>query len=107
MLNRKIKKLFHCFPGGIINSSEEFIIQTQEHYHSFSLRSCKTEEDVQAKVLEWCSINIQLINQINKYLKTDFSEQDLKLIYEYLGNAINHDLTVKFIRSNFDVRVLN
>ena len=42
----------------------------------------------------------------NSALETDFSTDDIKLIYQKLGNRINHDLTVKFAENGFDMKVL-
>ena len=44
---------------------------------------------------------------LNHYLGTFFSEEDINLIYQRLGNGINQELTYIFIDSDFDMEVLN
>ena len=43
---------------------------------------------------------------LNNALKTNFSQQDIELIYTKLGNGINHELTKKFVEKNFDMEML-
>lgn len=44
---------------------------------------------------------------LNDYLGTFFSDDDMDLIYQKLGNGINPELNYRFIDSGFDVGVLN
>ena len=48
-----------------------------------------------------------LFRSVNRYLGTDFSEDDMDLIYTYLGNECNHEKTVRFIKSGYDMEILN
>ena len=43
---------------------------------------------------------------INRFCGTDFTEMDMRLIYTYLGNRCNHEKTLRFIRSGYDMEVL-
>ena len=43
---------------------------------------------------------------INDYLGTDFDENDMDIIYTYLGNGLNHYLTTTFISTGFNMEVL-
>lgn len=88
----------------------------------FLIENCKTKKDVQCKVLEWWSrdackaihgsekvseiIQDYIRRGINEYLRTDFTRDDMCQIYCRLGNAIHHDLTLKFIESGFNMEVL-
>ena len=89
----------------------------------FLTSNCKSKKDVIAKVLEWwsrdayksefpCGESTSVVIQdyiregINEYLGTDFSREDMELIYTYLGNAIHHDLCLKFIESGYDLSLL-
>ena len=42
----------------------------------------------------------------NIYLGTDFTIEDMYLIYDKLGNAINHQLTLDFIANGYDMEFL-
>ena len=40
------------------------------------------------------------------FLHTDFSKDDIDLIYTYLGNACNHNRTLEFVRGGYDMGLL-
>ncbi|HEL2457763.1 TPA: hypothetical protein TZY53_000682 [Streptococcus suis] len=44
---------------------------------------------------------------LNYYLGTLFSDEDIALVYQRLGNGINPELTYRFIDSGFDMEVLD
>lgn len=116
------KKLSRAFPKSFINSALEFIAHKEANEY-FRLEDCECEFDVKCKVLEWlsrgayktCPFNSNLknerfhnfmLNGINDFLGTDFTEDDIEIIYTYLGNRCNHERTVKFIKSGYDMELL-
>ena len=119
MLPEYVKKLMACFPNSFINSNEEFIAHARNNEY-FMLADCKSEIDVKCKVIEWFSraacktepyrsakSNNQfhkfMLDGINRYLETNFDEQDMDKIYTYLGNCCHHSRTIKFIESGYDM----
>ena len=46
------------------------------------------------------------LRMCNEILGQQFSFDDWKLIYRKLGNAINPSLTTRFIKSNYDMKLL-
>ena len=46
------------------------------------------------------------MDNINNYLNTNFTKEKMELIYTKLGNAINHNLTIKFVESGYDTKIL-
>lgn len=117
-----IKRLMNCFPNSFINHNGEFIAEKKSNTY-FILEDCKTELDVKCKVLEWISrsayktqpyasekrnkeLHEFILNGINRFLGTNFSEDDMEQIYTYLGNAVNHERTVAFIESGYDMKLL-
>lgn len=116
------KKIMACFPQSFINSKGEFIAHARSNTY-LVLDNCKTPEDLQCKVLEWFSraahktqpyhadksnkkFHQFMLDGINTFLGTAFDFYDMDLIYTYLGNAVNHDLTVEFVRSGYDMSML-
>lgn len=116
------KKLAKAFPRSFINCSLEFIAHLAANEY-FRLEDCNTELDVQCKVLEWLSrgsfktspystkkkneeFHQFMLSGINKYLGTNFSHEDIEIIYSYLGNRCNHEKTVEFILSGYNMSVL-
>lgn len=116
-----IQRLMNCFTGSSINQYGEFIAHDKSNEY-FILKTCKTELDIKCKVIEWFSrgaykaepfrsdkankeLRSFMLNGINKFLGTSFTEKDMCVIYEYLGNACNHEKTIRFIESGYDFSV--
>lgn len=119
-----LKKLFKAFPNSIINHSFEFVADVNPRVNSyFCLSNCDSEEDVQAKVLEWLSrdaynsthyrtnkkndeVHRYHLDGINSFLGTEFMPEDVEFIYQELGNCITHKKTLEFIRSGYDMTLI-
>lgn len=43
---------------------------------------------------------------LNEFWGTDFTEEDFYKIYQHLGNAVNHEKTMRFVQSGFDMQEL-
>ena len=115
-------KLMRCFPHSFINGRGEFIAHQKSNTYLI-FNTCETLEDVQCKVIEWLSraayktepyrskqsnsdFHSFMLTGINQFLGTKFKNEDMEIIYTYLGNACNHDLTVQFVKSGFDMEVI-
>lgn len=117
----QVRKLMRCFPRSFINGEGEFIAHEYANEY-FILRNCETELDIKCKVLEWFSRSYKqriyrtpaknveyqefMRNGINKYLGTNFTKDDLRTIYSHLGNACNHEKTIEFVNSGYDMQFL-
>ena len=117
-----VQKLMNCFPRSVINQNGEFIAHIRTNQYLI-LRDCETEFDIKCKVLEWFSraayktepyrtkasndeFHSFMLSGINQFLQTDFMPGDMDKIYTYLGNACNHKKTIRFIRSGYDMAIL-
>ena len=117
-----IQKLMNCFQNSVINQNGEFIAHLKSNTY-FILKNCKTELDVKCKIIEWFSRSAYktcpydsvrsnkqfhkfMLEGINKFLGTEFTENDMETIYTYLGNACHHNLTIEFIESGYDMSIL-
>ena len=118
-----LKKLLGLFPGSYINQNLEVILIPKTNTY-FSLEGIQSRRDIIAKLLMWYSRTIAkgqpfrtqkrnnlfrevTKNSLNYYLGTLFSDEDMALIYQRLGNGINPELTYRFIDSGFDIEVLD
>lgn len=118
----EIFKVMKHFKGSYINSFGELIISVKGNVY-FKATNCKDKEDVICKLLEWCSRPIakgepycskkrniewrsSLLCGYNNYLGTNFTLDDMYWIYDKLGNAVNHKLTLEFIHSGFDLSLV-
>lgn len=115
--------LLKAFPKSFINERDEFIANERTNQYII-LSNCETSLEVKCKVLEWFSrpahktmpysqewrnrkFHEFMLKGINSFLDTNFTENDMAEIYCALGNAINHEKTVRFIESEYDFEVLH
>ena len=108
-------RLVTAFPRLLVNRYNELIIHPRRNTY-FRLDGVETERDMKAKILEWLSreaaksISAESqryhLNGINSFLGTDFTQEEMYEIYTYLGNACNHEKTLRFIDSGFDLSIL-
>jgi hypothetical protein len=118
----EIFKVMKHFTGSYINSFGELIISDRGNVF-FTATNCENKENVICKLLEWCSRpiakgqpyatnkrNIEWRNSLlygyNNYLGTNFTQDDMYWIYDKLGNAVNHELTLEFIHSGYDLSLV-
>ena len=95
--------LLKSFPESFINERDEFIAYKRTNTY-ICLGDCKKPIDIECKVIEWFSRpaskgmpysqewrNRQfrkfILDGINDFLETNFTESDMGEIYQYLGNA--------------------
>lgn len=117
-----IKNLMSIFNKSFINYRNELILIPKTNLY-FSLNNVENEFDLKCKVLEWCSRDAyksmpystdrrnrmyqdDVRENINIFLKTNFTRNDMELIYSKLGNGVHHELTIKFVQSNYDMNIL-
>ena len=126
-MNDAINRLKTCFSDSTINYFNEFIAHrcANRHYGAAccKLGGCKTAEDVISAALEMLTIDCcksapfetldanqrfhkYMLKGMNKLLGKAFTEKQYLAIYTRIGNGINHQLTVDFIRSGYDLKVL-
>lgn len=115
----ELQKLLNCFPDSYINRNLEVILIPKTNTY-FSLVGCGTKRDIIAKVLMWCTRDIDKCepyqqrkrnidfyvdnrDRLRKYLGADIN---VHVVYDRLGNGINKELTHRFIESGFDMNLL-
>jgi hypothetical protein len=122
MIDNVVLKLISVFQGGYINRGGEFIAHERANDY-FNIAMCVDEEEVKCKVLEWFSrgafknqpyvtakknneYHQFMLNGINGFLGTAFNESDIAIIYQHLGNNVNRMLCLEFVRSGYDISIL-
>lgn len=114
-VRKMLNKVSDFRSDAFINPLNELILIPKTNLY-FCLKDVKTELDFKCKVLEWCSRDCikgvtknwqeETSNLVNHILDTNFTKEQLEAIYCRLGNCVNHDLTIKFIQSNYDLSLL-
>ena len=118
----EVFNVMKCFPGSYLNPAGDLILSDEGNVY-FIAKGCATKQDIVCKLLEWCSRPIakgepyrsekrnrewreSLLDGYNEYLQTNFTQEDMYWVYDKLGNAVNHELTLKFIDSGFDLSLV-
>lgn len=118
----EIFSVMKCFKGSFINGFGELIISDRGNVY-FTATGCKDKTDIICKLLEWCSRPIakgapyvsakrnqewreKILEGYNRYLGTKFTLTDMYWIYDQLRNAVNHEFTLKFIESGYDLNLV-
>lgn len=121
-IKEELQHLMHCFLGSFINCNNELIFHPKINY-SFILDDCHNPIDVKAKVLMWFSrpccktvvykrekqndnFHKKMTAKLSEYLGVGLTVEQVRLIYQNLGNGVRKDLTYKFIDSGYDLKVL-
>lgn len=116
----RLQKLQEAFPKGRFTKEGDFLTYPRL---LIGFSPDGTMEDLTSKVLEWLSrpafksepyrtkaANDKLhkyhLDGINSFCETSFTEADIEEIYTYLGNHVDHEKTLRFIRSGYDMAAL-
>lgn len=102
-------------PRSFINHNFELIVEPKNNIY-FMLKDVDSELILKCKVLAWLSrpsckgVSDYWQNRIraivNEFLGTEFTEDEMYEIYTYLGNDCNRSKSIKFIESDYDLKVL-
>lgn len=110
-----VTKALRVFPCSFINANEEIILEPTNNVY-FRLEEVTSELDFKCKMFAWVSRPIakglgkhwskRVLKSFNDFMGTEFTKDDMYAIYDRLGNDINRKLTIAFIESNFDMKLL-
>lgn len=110
-----INHALQIFPKSFINNSNEIILEPRNNVY-FRLDGVNSELDFKCKMFAWLSRPIakglnkywspKVLNGFNRLLNTNFTKEDMYKIYDRLGNDVNRELTIRFIKSNYDLSIL-
>ena len=115
-------RLMRYFPGSFINHNGEFIAHKKSNTY-LVFDKCENLQDLAVAVIEWLSraayktepyystaannkFHRFMLDGINNFLGTEFTNDDMELIYTHLGNGVNRKLAVQFVESNCNMEVL-
>ena len=122
MINAELLRLMNCFPQSFITRHEEFIAHPEANEY-FLLAKIEGDTELKYKTLEWLSrgacitepfkskkknneFNSFMLSGINMFLGTNFTKDDMVVVYTYLGNRCNRTLTEEFVASGYDMEIL-
>ena len=104
-----------AFPKAYVTMNFELILVPRTNTY-INLNHCSTPDEFKAEVIEGVSrfafkaftkpLRKEHLDGINKLLDTKFTPEDMEYIYTNLGNGINHELCMKFVKSGYDLKVI-
>lgn len=119
---KTIESLLSSFPRSLITYDYKIMIDS---LNVFKFNDCQFPNDVKCKVLEYLSrwfsritgqpfrdeetnekYRVHILQGINNFLGTNFSEDEMRKIYNCLGYNCNHQKTLDFINSNYNMETL-
>ncbi|WP_405103091.1 hypothetical protein [Oceanobacillus sp. FSL H7-0719] len=110
-----INHALQVFPKSFINHNNEIILEPRNNVY-FRLDGIESELDFKCKMFAWLSRPIakglnrywssKLLKSFNELLNTHFTKDEMDQIYDRLGNDVNRELTIQFIKSNYDSFIL-
>lgn len=108
-------KIQRAFPKAYVTMNFELILVPRTNTY-INLNHCSTPDEFKAEVIEGVSrfafkaftkpLRKEHLDGINKLLDTKFTPEDMEYIYTNLGNGINHELCMKFVKSGYDLKVI-
>ena len=115
-LKNIVNHALNVFPKSFINNYDEFIFEPRNNVF-IGLKTVDSELDFKCKMFEWLSRPIckglnrywsyKLLGSFNQLLGTTFTKEDMGKIYGPIGNAVNPTLTVDFVKSGYDMTLLD
>ncbi len=113
--NAHYEILLRAFPKAYVTMNFELILVPRTNTY-INLNHCSTPDEFKAEVIEGVSrfafkaftkpLCKEHLDGINKLLDTKFTPEDMEYIYTNLGNGINHELCMKFVKSGYDLKVI-
>lgn len=109
------RKIQQAFPKAYVTMNFELILVPRTNTY-LNLNHCSTPDEFKAEVIEGVSrfafkgftkpLCREHLDGINKLLDTHFTPEEIEYIYINLGNGINHELCMKFVKSGYDLKVI-
>jgi hypothetical protein len=110
-----LEKVQGLFEKAFITLNTELILEPKNNVY-FRLADVQTKLDFDCKMIEYLSrpahkgmtkkFKIYFSERLNKYFNKSWNNDELSIIYTYLGGGCNRKLCIKFIKSNFDINLL-
>ena len=121
-LLESVQKAMKLLPGSYINANNELILIPKFNVYIL-LNDVKSNYDFKAKLCEWfsrdccCALRYQQQKRLNRYYQhntdvfnaicdTKFTIDDMEVVYTYLGNGINSELSKLFVVDGFNLNLL-
>ena len=118
-----VQKALKWLRGSCINHNNEIILIPKFNVSTL-LDDVNSDDDFKVKLCEWfsrdccCALRYAQNKRLERYWQenteafnficgTNFTVEQMEYIYTYLGNGIKHTLAQNFVKSGFDLSVID
>lgn len=118
-----VQKALKWLKGSYINHNNEIILIPKFNVYTL-LDDVNTDEDFKVKLCEYfsrdccCALRYSQQKRLNRYYQenieafnficgTNFTIEQMDYIYTFLGNGVKHALAKEFVKSGFDLSVID
>lgn len=118
-----VQKALKWLRGSYINHNNEIILIPKFNVYTL-LDDVNTDDDFKVKLCEWfsrdccCALRYSQQKRLDRYYQenteafnyicgTNFTVEQMEYIYTYLGNGIRHTVAKMFVKSGFDLSVID
>lgn len=118
-----VQKALKHLKGSYINHNNEIILIPKFNVYTM-LDDVNSDDDFKVKLCEWfsrdccCALRYCYKKTLDKYYQentdafnficeTNFTVEQMNYIYTYLGNGIKHELAKNFVKSGFNLSVID
>ena len=118
-----VQKALKWLKGSYINHNNEIILIRKFNVYTL-LDDVNTDEDFKVKLCEYfsrdccCALRYSQQKRLNRYYQenieafnficgTNFTIEQMDYIYTFLGNGVKHALAKEFVKSGFDLSVID
>lgn len=115
MTQALIERALQVFPKSFVHHNNEIILEPRNNIY-FRLNGVNTELDFKCKMFAYVTRHIakslnkywapRVLASFNELMGTNFTKDEMYLIYDRLGNDVNRKLTIQFIESNYNMELL-
>ena len=110
-----LKTIQKHFYDAYINYNNELIVEPENNIY-LVLKNASSDLAFKCQVLAWLSRpsckgigtmwQKKILALVNDLLGTSFTKEEIQLVYGKLGNNINPDLSIAFIESGYDMKLI-
>lgn len=117
-----VQKALNYLKGSFINHNNEIILIPKFNVYTL-LDDVETDDDFKVKMCEWfsrdccCALRYSQTKRLEKYYQenteafnficgTNFTIDEMEQIYTKLGNGIKHELAKEFVKSGYNLSLL-
>lgn len=114
-MSKYLERVLPFFPDAFITHNNELVLVPKINVY-FLLENVETDNDFDCKMIEYCSRPAHkgvskywqryVRRGLNSYFRKNWNDEELSIMYTYMGCGVNRGLVREFIKREFDLSIL-